>query len=41
MIIRDPKIADGYFREWLDLMSLSEPPDWGSEDVHPQWRQDT
>jgi phosphatidylserine/phosphatidylglycerophosphate/cardiolipin synthase-like enzyme len=41
VIIRDPKIAGAAFREWLDLMSLSEPLDWGSEDVHPQWRQDT
>ena len=30
VIIRDPAIASAYMREWADLMSLSEPLDWGT-----------
>ena len=37
IIIRDPVIASAYMREWADLMSLSEPLDWDTEWVAPQW----
>ena len=41
IIIRDPKVATAYLREWVDLMCLSESLDWQSEDPAPEWRQDT
>ena len=39
VIIRDPVIASAYMREWVDLMSLSEPLDWDSQWVAPQWHE--
>lgn len=39
VIIRDPVIASAYMREWADLMSLSEPLDWETEWVAPQWHE--
>ena len=41
VIIRDPKIASAYFRECLDLLALSERLDWESEEIDPEWHQDT
>ena len=38
LIIKDPIIAWAYLQEWAQLMSLSEPLDWASEWVDPQWR---
>lgn len=38
VIIRDPVIADAYLREWAQLYSLSEPLDWKSPYVAPEWR---
>jgi hypothetical protein len=38
LIIRDPKIAAAYLDEWVDLMTLSEPLDWDSDGVDPEWR---
>ena len=39
VIIRDPVIASAYMHEWADLMSLSEPLDWDTEWVAPQWHE--
>ena len=39
VIIRDAVIASAYLHEWADLMSLSEPLDWDSEWVAPQWHE--
>ena len=39
VIIRDPAIASAYLHEWADLMSLSEPLDWDSQWVAPQWHE--
>ena len=41
VIIRDPVIAAAYLREWMELMCLSEPLDWDSEWVAPQWHEGT
>lgn len=37
LVIRDPVIARAYLHEWAQLMSLSEPLDWESEWIDPQW----
>ena len=36
--IRDEKIAKAYFSEWSQIEGLSEPLDWESEWVAPEWR---
>ena len=41
VIIREPRIARAYLNEWADLMSVSEPLDWDSEWVDPQWHEGT
>ena len=41
VIIRDPGIGDAYLHEWADMMSLSEPLDWDSDWIDPQWRTGT
>lgn len=38
LILRDPRIASGYFQEWVDLASISEQLDWESEWVEPEWK---
>ncbi len=38
VIIRDPVIGDAFLREWAEIIALSEPLDWDSEWVDPQWR---
>ena len=40
VIIRDPKVASAFFREWTALMCLSEALDWQSEDLAPEWHDD-
>jgi hypothetical protein len=39
VVIRNPTVASAYLHEWVDLMSLSEPLDWGSDWVDPQWHE--
>ena len=41
LVIRDPVIASAYLREWTELMCLSEPLDWDSEWLAPQWHEGT
>lgn len=36
--ITSPSIAYRYFREWIDILSVSEPLDWESEWSQPEWR---
>lgn len=38
VIITDPVIAGAYFEEWCDMIGLSEPLDWTSPYVEPEWR---
>lgn len=38
VVIRDQVIAQAYFNEWSQIMALSEPLDWESEWVAPEWR---
>lgn len=38
VIIRDTKIADAYLKEWAQILALSEPLDWTSEYIAPEWR---
>ena len=38
VVIRDQDIAQAYFNEWSQIMALSEPLDWESEWVAPEWR---
>ncbi len=37
-IFRDPVLADAHIREWAQIAALSEPLDWTSEWIDPQWR---
>ena len=37
-IIRDPVIVNAHFNEWAQIAALSEPLDWASEWVDPEWR---
>ena len=37
LIIRNPVIAQAYLDEWRQLLALSEPLDWDSPCIHPQW----
>lgn len=38
LIIRDPVIAEAYLNEWSQLFTFSEPLDWRSEYIAPEWR---
>jgi len=38
VFIRSPKIAGCYLREFAQVAALSEPLDWTSEYVEPEWR---
>ena len=38
LIIRDPVIAGAYLNEWSQLFTFSEPLDWRSEYIAPEWR---
>ena len=37
-IMRDPVAADAHIREWAQIAALSEPLDWTSAWIDPQWR---
>ena len=39
--IRSEEIAQAYLNEWCQLMAFSEPLDWESEYVEPEWRVGT
>jgi phosphatidylserine/phosphatidylglycerophosphate/cardiolipin synthase-like enzyme len=36
--IEDPEVSRAYFNEWEQIAALSEPLDWESPYVAPQWR---
>lgn len=38
IVIRDQIIGHAYLHEWADMMDCSEPLDWDSKDLAPQWR---
>jgi len=38
VVIRDRAVADRYTDEWSWVLAMSEPLDWKSEWVEPQWR---
>lgn len=38
VVITHPIIADAYYREWEQLLALSEPLDWDCEWVCPEYR---
>ena len=38
LIFRDPVFADAAIREWAQIAALSEPLEWTSEWINPQWR---
>lgn len=41
LIIRDQALAWAYVKEWEQLVALSEPLDWTSDWVEPEWRVGT
>ena len=41
LIIRDANIGSAYLHEWAEIMALSEPLDWDSEWLAPEWRLGT
>jgi hypothetical protein len=38
LFITDPKIVVAYFREWEQIEATSEPLDWETDWVEPEWR---
>lgn len=38
IIIRAPEIATAYMNEWEQIAAMSEPLDWESEWIEPEWR---
>lgn len=36
--LENPVIAQAYYHEWEQIVAASEPLDWDSEYVKPQWR---
>lgn len=38
VVIKDSKISLAYFREWEQILALSEPLDWDSDWCSPEWR---
>jgi phosphatidylserine/phosphatidylglycerophosphate/cardiolipin synthase-like enzyme len=38
LVLTDPNIVRAYFREWEQILALSEPLDWGSDWCEPEWR---
>ena len=41
LLIRKPLIALAYLHEWAEIMALSEPLDWTSDWIDPQWHEGT
>jgi hypothetical protein len=38
VVIRDEEVANSYYGEWAQLLALSEPLNWETEYVEPEWR---
>ena len=41
LIVRDAKIAEAYLMEWAQLYAFSEPLDWKTEYMVPEYRMGT
>ena len=41
LLIENREIAQAYLNEWIQLFALSEPLDWDSQYVNPEWRVGT
>jgi hypothetical protein len=41
LAITDPTVVQAYFREWEQVLALSEPLDWSSDWCEPEWRVGT
>jgi hypothetical protein len=37
----DPEIVHAYFQELLPIEAISEPPDWSTDWLEPEWRVGT
>lgn len=38
ILLKDPESVDAYFREFQQVVAMSEPLDWTSQYVEPEWR---
>ena len=38
VLIRDLAVASAYYHEWAQVVAVSEPLDWESDWVEPEWR---
>ena len=38
VVLEEPSIVQAYFKEFQQIAALSEPLDWESEWVEPEWR---
>jgi phosphatidylserine/phosphatidylglycerophosphate/cardiolipin synthase-like enzyme len=38
VFLRDERLAMAYFREYAEIAAISEPLNWDSEWIQPQWR---
>jgi len=38
VVIESTEIGNAYFSEWAQILALSEPLDWTSEWIEPEWR---
>jgi hypothetical protein len=38
IVSRDPSIVNAFYQEWGQIAALSEPLDWKSQWVEPEWR---
>ena len=38
VILREPKLVDAFYQEWGQILALSEPLNWDSRWVEPEFR---
>jgi hypothetical protein len=38
LLLKDPAVVNAYYQEWAQILALSEPLDWESDWVAPEWR---
>lgn len=38
LVLTEPSIVTAYFKEWEQILALSEPLDWETDWVEPEWR---
>jgi len=41
VVLKDSRVVKAYYDEWQHIMALSEPLDWSSRWVEPEWRVGT